>query len=217
MFTEFGELTLNAVRAKIAEFDEIGEGPFLDKYANGRGARSTWIVSGGNYYPAKAVFAAALKPSVLPREFNTSDTYVFADTLNFSPSTGLELIRFDSGEISSDRSAINDLDDANGADLPIRHQFSGARFARDGKIRSAALQRANGVCEHCGTAGFKTHTGSAYLETHHIISLAKQGPDSLDNVIALCPNDHRRAHFGADWVELETQFKAKLAKMQKKG
>jgi 5-methylcytosine-specific restriction protein A len=31
-----------------------------------------------------------------------------------------------------------------------------------------------------------------YLETHHVISLSEQGPGKVTNVIALCPNDHRR-------------------------
>jgi 5-methylcytosine-specific restriction protein A len=33
------------------------------------------------------------------------------------------------------------------------------------------------------------------LETHHIIPLSEEGEDIEENVIALCPNDHRRAHF----------------------
>lgn len=200
--------------AHIEEFERIGEPNFLKKYANGRGAKSTWIVRGGEYFPAKAIFASALVPPILPRSFNTSDTYVFANSLGFSPKIGLELICFDAGKIDSSRSAINDLDESNGSDLPVRHEFSGERFVRDGKVRAAALRRANGICEHCGTPGFRTSSGRIYLETHHVISLAKQGPDSLFNVIALCPNDHRRAHFAADWMQLETDFKAKLTTLQ---
>ena len=35
-----------------------------------------------------------------------------------------------------------------------------------------------------------------YLEVHHIIRLADDGDDSVENAIALCPNCHREAHFG---------------------
>ena len=165
---------------------------------------------------SKSGFCGGADASYSTKEFNTSDTYVFAQGLGFSPEVGLELICFEGGEINSKRSAINDIDDSNASDLPNRHQFSGERFERNGKVRVAVIRRANGFCEHCGVAGFIMPSGRAYLEAHHIISLAKQGPDSLSNVIALCPNDHRQAHFGANWMQLENEFKEKLAKLQGK-
>jgi 5-methylcytosine-specific restriction protein A len=44
--------------------------------------------------------------------------------------------------------------------------------------------------------------------------LANQGPDTLENVIALCPNHHREAHFGIDRVHLEKKLTAKLAEIR---
>lgn len=43
------------------------------------------------------------------------------------------------------------------------------------------------------------------METHHIILLADDGTDRMSNVIALCANDHREAHYGrrADILERE--------------
>jgi 5-methylcytosine-specific restriction protein A len=35
------------------------------------------------------------------------------------------------------------------------------------------------------------------LEVHHLHRLSDRGPDSPDNVIALCPNCHSRVHHGA--------------------
>ena len=35
-------------------------------------------------------------------------------------------------------------------------------------------------------------TGQSYLESHHIKPRAQGGHDSLDNVVALCPNCHRK-------------------------
>lgn len=70
-----------------------------------------------------------------------------------------------------------------------------------------ALLRANGACEHCGEAGFVLKDGSIYLETHHIVSLAAGGADLVNNVIALCPNHHREAHYGADAQHLLRKFK----------
>ena len=65
-------------------------------------------------------------------------------------------------------------------------------------VRRYALVRAKGKCEACGqNAPFKTKTGP-FLEVHHVFRLADGGPDHPDNVIALCPNCHRRAHYSVD-------------------
>jgi 5-methylcytosine-specific restriction protein A len=68
------------------------------------------------------------------------------------------------------------------------------------------IQQAKGVCEYCGELGFLLPDGNHYLEAHHIIALAKQGPDTVDNVIALCPSDHREAHYGVERVKLENEM-----------
>lgn len=71
-------------------------------------------------------------------------------------------------------------------------------FLRDFGVVERARQRAAGRCEHCGNpAPFLTGAGLPYLEVHHVVPLSKDGPDSLDNVLALCPNCHRQAHFCA--------------------
>jgi 5-methylcytosine-specific restriction protein A len=54
--------------------------------------------------------------------------------------------------------------------------------------------------------GFLLPDGSHYLEAHHIITLAKQGPDTVDNVIALCPSDHREAHYGKKAIVMENEM-----------
>ena len=36
--------------------------------------------------------------------------------------------------------------------------------------------------------------GEPYLECHHVIQLAKGGPDEYYNTVALCPNCHRKVH-----------------------
>jgi hypothetical protein len=53
-------------------------------------------------------------------------------------------------------------------------------------------------------------TVGASLESHHVIALANDGEDGLTNVIALCPNDHREAHFGERRNEIEAQMIEKL-------
>ena len=71
-------------------------------------------------------------------------------------------------------------------------------FLRDAGVVEAAKQRAAGRCEHCQSeAPFLTGAGMPYLEVHHVVPLSQDGEDRLENVLALCPNCHRKAHFGA--------------------
>ena len=86
-------------------------------------------------------------------------------------------------------------------------------YARDPKVRDAVLRRAKGQCEYCGQLGFKKPGGTRYLESHHVIALARDGEDRETNVIALCPNDHREAHFGNRGEEIESEMILKLRAM----
>lgn len=56
-----------------------------------------------------------------------------------------------------------------------------------------------------------------YLEAHHIISLGKDGPDTVENIIALCPNHHRQAYFGLDAKKIEMAMTSRLKAINKKG
>lgn len=76
-------------------------------------------------------------------------------------------------------------------------------YARDPSVRSHVLARAAGRCECCLTpAPFIDVSGSPFLEVHHLIPLAKQGPDTIENTTAVCPNCHRALHHGRDSVKL---------------
>ena len=111
--------------------------------------------------------------------------------------------------------AINDLDDYSvGSQTPERREFSGTFIVRDNRIRHKVVVRSQGKCEYCGELGFERTDGSHFVEAHHIISLADQGPDTMANVIALCPNHHRRAHFGNDREQLEAAFLDKLSEVR---
>lgn len=83
-------------------------------------------------------------------------------------------------------------------------------YPRDPTVRAYVLARANGSCERCGVAGFLMTNGAIYLETHHVIPLAEGGLDHVSNVIALCPNDHRRAHHGNDHGEIRVELLDRL-------
>lgn len=105
--------------------------------------------------------------------------------------------------------AINDLDQL-GTDRPDYKVVQTKQYARDPKVRAAVRARAGGRCEYCGEEGFLCEDGSRYLECHHIIALAKDGADYMSNVIAICPRDHREAHFGVRRDEIEREMISKL-------
>lgn len=108
--------------------------------------------------------------------------------------------------------AVIDQFSAPGSDTtPLGRTVTGQVIVRDSAVRSKVLVRASGFCELCSQPGFTTAKGAAYLETHHIIPLADDGPDKEFNVTALCPNDHRRAHHGRERDALRTQLQLLVA------
>lgn len=83
-----------------------------------------------------------------------------------------------------------------GSDEPERRKGESYSLVRDPAVRQAVLQRSRGVCEFCYAEGFRMTDGRVYLETHHVEPLAQGGADRVWNVVALCPNDHKEAHYG---------------------
>jgi 5-methylcytosine-specific restriction enzyme A len=117
----------------------------------------------------------------------------------------IQIIRNDQKNLSND--GIQDLSFFDlGSNFPDRALSVGFIVKRDNNVRKAVLKRANGKCEYCGSKSFQISNGQNYLETHHIIHLANKGIDRVTNVIALCPNHHREAHFGLNAELLEDEF-----------
>lgn len=85
-------------------------------------------------------------------------------------------------------------------------------FVRNPLFRAAALRRANGRCEFCLDPGFTMADGKVFLETHHIVPLAEGGPDSAENVAAVCPNHHREAHYGSRAMVIRETLRSRLGR-----
>jgi 5-methylcytosine-specific restriction endonuclease McrA len=82
--------------------------------------------------------------------------------------------------------------------IPEKIVVESTVFRRNPAVVVEVLKRARGICEGCGSnAPFSRRTdGSPYLEVHHKVTLASGGEDTVENAMALCPNCHRREHFG---------------------
>jgi len=68
-------------------------------------------------------------------------------------------------------------------------------YVRNHYVTRFAKLKAEGICQLCEKpAPFEDNEGRPYLETHHIIWLSAGGDDSAENVVALCPNCHKKMH-----------------------
>ncbi len=92
------------------------------------------------------------------------------------------------------------------------------QYSRRDAVREFALADADGVCQGCGSdAPFLDKDGEPYLEVHHLYRRADGGADDPENVLAICPNCHRRVHYGqngqaynAELREIAEERNAKL-------
>lgn len=87
-------------------------------------------------------------------------------------------------------------------------------YFRSQALKLYVVARSKGICEGCGCeAPFQTKSGP-FLECHHVYRLADGGPDHPENVVALCPNCHRRAHYAQDAVAFNDELKKIAAKAE---
>lgn len=96
---------------------------------------------------------------------------------------------------------------------PATRIVAKTEFQRSEYLVEFAKRQAQGKCRLCKCdAPFKKENGEAYLEIHHVKWLSRDGYDSPKNVVALCPNCHRKMHslnLAEDVAEL-----TKIAKSQ---
>lgn len=87
---------------------------------------------------------------------------------------------------------------ASAPKLPTKVKVTTEVFLRNEHVVAQVLIRAAGHCEFCKSpAPFaKATDGTPYLEVHHQKWLAAGGEDTVQNAVALCPNCHRKAHYG---------------------
>jgi len=109
--------------------------------------------------------------------------------------------------------AYQDGADNSATDTKSRVQIYRRRSA---EVKAYVLARANGICECCQeSAPFTRQNGSPYLEAHHVLRRADDGPDSPDSVAGICPTCHRHIHHGVGGVELNEKLIGRIKLKEK--
>jgi 5-methylcytosine-specific restriction protein A len=117
--------------------------------------------------------------------------------------------------LESLREAISELAGLDGGTPAERIQRV---YKRSAIVADYARARAAGICEACGIAApFKSSSGEPFLEVHHIDRLADGGADSCEKVAAVCPNCHRRIHYGVDGAEYNHTLTQRIANLELAG
>jgi hypothetical protein len=87
---------------------------------------------------------------------------------------------------------------------PRKTKMLATVYDRNPIIVALAKKMAHGKCQLCKCdAPFENNYGEPYLEVHHIEWLSQGGSDIPKNVVALCPNCHRKMHI----LNLESDVK----------
>jgi len=107
--------------------------------------------------------------------------------------------RMDKIETDSEAKSISDeelIKRIKKSDKIIRTtQVTTTAYVRNEYVSEFAKRKAKGICQLCENfAPFNDSKGKPYLESHHVIWLSRGGDDSVENVIALCPNCHAKIH-----------------------
>ena len=82
--------------------------------------------------------------------------------------------------------------------MPRRTVVSTTTFLRNPDVVAEVLFLAKGKCGLCKSSApvLRRSDAQPYLEVHHRKHLADGGADSIENALAVCPNCHRKAHYG---------------------
>jgi len=141
------------------------------------------------------------------KKINTDDSkFVLEHLLEYSTSAKqLDKDTFDrkfekqiSESIKIDKKVRNDRLKQKTALKPEKVEVISIAFKRNADVVATVLDRANGICELCKQDApfLRAKDNSPYLEVHHKVRLADGGDDTVDNAIAVCPNCHRKLHYG---------------------
>ena len=93
---------------------------------------------------------------------------------------------------------INELAERAALADPVAQKIESTgtiKYLRNSFVAEYAKYLAHGNCDLCQQpAPFLSANAQPYLESHHLNWLSRGGDDLIHNVVALCPNCHRKMH-----------------------
>ncbi|WP_428946851.1 HNH endonuclease [Acidithiobacillus ferrooxidans] len=187
------------VKTAIRRYDN-GERPY--RFTR---PRAWYLVGGqGRLYPLKYIYALAT--SQIPSSFTTSDAIRDLRQLGFAlkrvPDFEAEFSRRVEKSLEDDQQGQARRARLDNAPKKSRKPRLRVRevvaYERNPDVVAEVLTRADGKCEACKKPApfLRRSNGKPYLEVHHVMQLADGGDDTVENAIAVCPNCHRKAHYG---------------------
>lgn len=159
--------------------------------------RSDGVEIGDDWYGKPS--AGVIAPANNPLELSRVETFILS-----------VWVRTQGGKQYGNLSPISnpppalDLDDP-----PIRVESVVSRIIRDTRLANWVKRQHDYCCQICGHR-ISLPDGSGYAEGHHIRPLGGShvGPDSLGNILCLCPNHHALCDLGAMPLDLNVLRKA---------
>jgi len=164
------------------------------------GSKGTWV-RGPTFElrrPAIDRLMEAIKPSISIKEKVRKFENILT-IVNNSEFSVQEEFEVESSFDDDVKSALSGkLTSVKGNESPSQKEVKSYQYVRDPKVVAYVLKKSKGKCGDCNNKGpfISKSTGLPYLEVHHKIMLKDGGPDTIENAIALCPNCHRKTHFG---------------------
>ena len=198
-----GDMTMDAGNAAIRDHAENNDE--IHVFESGEGA---WEVS----YVGQFEYEDHHWTRLPDRSDNMRDAVRF----ELVPAGGIEI---DTGVTSLEDISVDELYDqaeasVSGEGRTTSESRSRTTYPRSEVVRKYALRVADGVCQGCGDdAPFLTDDGEPFLEVHHLRRRSDGGVDHPKNVIALCPNCHRRVHHGRNGDEFNQDLIDKAEKL----
>ena len=187
-------ITISGVKNAIRRYNK-GERPY--RFTK---PRAWYLVDDqGRAYPLKYIYALATNQA--PSSFNTSDPIRELGQLGFNlkrepKDLEAEFSRRIEKSLKDPKARSARL--AKAPKVPSLAVREVIVYERNPDVVAEVLARAKGVCQACKKPApfLKKSNGKPYLEVHHINQLAEGGEDTVENAIAVCPNCHRKAHYG---------------------
>ena len=83
---------------------------------------------------------------------------------------------------------------SNSNPKPAKRPAKTDDFVRNPYVAAYVKKMANGICDLCQQPAPFEKDGQPFFHCHHVLWLARGGPDVIQNAVALCSNCHDRMH-----------------------